>query len=714
MHLRSKVFLSSFSSIALAFAFPLLAGLSVGAQASEQQEEPPASNTTVFVTPGGDDSSYQIPLTEPVVFFGQTYSSIYATTNAVITFGAPDGTFWDYPMTPSISLGSQDWVAFPDRGDEHFIISYTPDSFQVDMSVRPYGASTTVLPSRLILSGYINPDRTINFTYYIENTEQYPDLRFGVRTPDGEIRSLEDAGFTESTQAPSEPGEITPPASEPQPLNPPSSLSAATNPDGSVLLSWSAPEPTTTSVERYAIFWSTSSSGWAVSSLETSITITAEQFASTGGLDVEYNFTVRADNDSLSIYSAQSEGVLATPSISSQPEPTEQPTPEPEPQPEQPIQDNSVTIVEGQEFLLCAPEGQFIKTIVAWYGDPNDPSKQVDVSDLLQDAIGKDEYLLQANNNLFGDPAPGIVKILYVVYEFEAYPATPEPEPTPSESPTPEPTPEPQPVQPEPEPIITSPPAPLEPIAPEPTPTTQPEPSPEPEVIPPSPTPSPEPEPEPTPIESEPTPTETPAPMPEPTVAPSPTLTPTPTVTPQPSPTPTATTTPLPTPTATATPSPSPTAAPEPKDPEAPLELKEEISSNNIVALVEELVNIGSPTELSTEQVLAIQEAALGVFNSGAEQGSPEYEAALDALLVAAQADDIVVDEELAAVPVVGAAVVALADAFNALGNAGADMSPEVREQSEKVVIAAVIVGQIALTATSAATSAAAAAARIK
>ena len=95
-----------------------------------------------------------------------------------------------------------------------------------------------------------------------------------------------------------------------------------------------------------------------------------------------------------------------------------------------------------------------------------------------------------------------------------------------------------------------------------------------------------------------------------------------------------------------------------------------------------------------------------------AEPGSEEYEQALELLLVAAQADDIVIDEELASAPVIGAAVVAVADALNALGNAGADMSPQVREQSEKVVIAAVIVGQVAMTATAAATSAAAAAAR--
>lgn len=290
-------------------------------------------------------------------------------------------------------------------------------------------------------------------------------------------------------------------------------------------------------------------------------------------------------------------------------------------------------------------------------------------------------------------------------------PAEPQPEPTPQPEPQPQPAPEPAPAAPV-EPPASSPEPTTEPtpesIEPEPTPT-------EPELTPElTPSPEPEPSPEATPSEEPVTPAETPAPTPTPTTAPS--LTPTPTSAPQPEPSPTATatTTPTPLPQPTATPTPSPTPAPVLPTPEAPIVIAVEISSDNIVALVQELVNISSPTDLTIEQVSAIQEAALGVFSSGAEQGSPEYEAALDALLVAAQADDIVVDEELAAVPVVGAAVVAIANAFNALGNAGADMSPQVREQSEKVVIAAVIVGQIALTATATATSAAAAAARTK
>jgi hypothetical protein len=127
----------------------------------------------------------------------------------------------------------------------------------------------------------------------------------------------------------------------------------------------------------------------------------------------------------------------------------------------------------------------------------------------------------------------------------------------------------------------------------------------------------------------------------------------------------------------------------------------------DVAAVIEDII----PTSLTEEQVEVLVSVALQTFET-AEPGSEEYEQALDLLLVAAQADDIVLDEELAAIPLIGNVAGAAVEVFNAIGNAGADMSPQVREQSEKVVIASVIVANIAITATAAATSAAAVAAR--
>jgi hypothetical protein len=95
--------------------------------------------------------------------------------------------------------------------------------------------------------------------------------------------------------------------------------------------------------------------------------------------------------------------------------------------------------------------------------------------------------------------------------------------------------------------------------------------------------------------------------------------------------------------------------------------------------------------------------------NPTVEPTPPTAEEVMEELWAEATADDIVVSEELAAIPVLGIAIVALADAINFVGNVGADMTPEVREQSEKIVVSAIIVTQIATQAAATATMAAAA-----
>ena len=76
-----------------------------------------------------------------------------------------------------------------------------------------------------------------------------------------------------------------------------------------------------------------------------------------------------------------------------------------------------------------------------------------------------------------------------------------------------------------------------------------------------------------------------------------------------------------------------------------------------------------------------------------AEKDSEEYEAGLALLAVAAEADDPDLPEAVAVIPIVGAVAGQVLEAMNDLGNIGADISPEVRERSEEVVIAGVIVG---------------------
>jgi hypothetical protein len=147
-------------------------------------------------------------------------------------------------------------------------------------------------------------------------------------------------------------------------------------------------------------------------------------------------------------------------------------------------------------------------------------------------------------------------------------------------------------------------------------------------------------------------------------------------------------------------PSPEPSPKPTPSEEEpitSATELPEQITPAQLMQ-----VNLAQivPTDLSVAQAEALIAAALEIFET-AEQGSPEYQQALDALFLAAQQDDIVLDEALAAIPLLGDALNSAVELINFLGNAGADMSPEVRETAEKAVVAAVIVVQIALSAVS-------------
>ena len=163
------------------------------------------------------------------------------------------------------------------------------------------------------------------------------------------------------------------------------------------------------------------------------------------------------------------------------------------------------------------------------------------------------------------------------------------------------------------------------------------------------------------------------------------------------------------------TPTPEKTEEPveEPKEPVTP-EIPKPITPTPTEPSKPELpvdIKTVNPQELTASEVTELISVANEILNNS-EQGSPEYEQALEALFVAAQADDIVVDEALAAIPLLGNAAVALTDAVNFLGNVGSDMSPKVREKSEKVVVSAVVaVGAAVNAATGAALTAAAPAA---
>jgi hypothetical protein len=171
---------------------------------------------TTIVTRGGDDVSYQIPLTVSVVFDGTTYQNVYATTNSVITFGRPDGTYWDYPVTPSISIESRDWWALPDRmPDTHFILNVSQGGFQVDGAYRPYGMMSGDVTS-IVITAQIQTDGTVAYTYVTDGPLQGNE-RTGARLVDGTIVTLEQAGVTQVAVVPVLEPVPVPPAPVPEP-----------------------------------------------------------------------------------------------------------------------------------------------------------------------------------------------------------------------------------------------------------------------------------------------------------------------------------------------------------------------------------------------------------------------------------------------------------------------------------------------------------------
>jgi hypothetical protein len=191
----------------------LSANLFIASAARAEDVAPP--EVTTIVTRGGDDVSYHIPLTVSVVYDGVTYENVYATTNSVITFGRPDGTYWTYPTTPSVSIESKDWWVLPQQmPDTHFIINVSDGGFQVDGSYRPYGTFTGDTTS-IIITAQIQTDGTVAYTYAVDGPLSGNE-RTGAVLTDGTVVSLAEVNIIEVEEAPV----LEPTPVEPEPVVP--------------------------------------------------------------------------------------------------------------------------------------------------------------------------------------------------------------------------------------------------------------------------------------------------------------------------------------------------------------------------------------------------------------------------------------------------------------------------------------------------------------
>jgi hypothetical protein len=643
----------------------------------------PAINTTIdFLVNGSTPISTG---TDPRI---QNYNYSPNATGGVIYIGGTSQPLQIKPPSPATSFS---FYSAAKNGNENIDITFTDGTTAI--LVNPNGVGNADCPNYECFISYNAPEgksiQYITITSNVGDIWLLDEMTFNTMDVDPElVQALADAQARYDL-AVSEVARLQQLVIDLTPfLNTPTNLQVTLT-DTGVDLTWDAPVLHTSGleVERYAIMWSTTNwqeNGWAWSHDQEAITIPLNILDDTGILGNEFQFAIRADNDTEMVYSNWSNVVSL---VIDAPEPPAEPD------------WWQVQWYEGQEVnISITDEGLVFTSVTAWYGSPTDDNCGAYVTEILTEiVVGNNAASWTADNGLFGDPCPGVVKVLRFAATVGQSAVEPSPElspsVTPEPQPTPEPTPEPSP-EPTPEPTPEPQPVPVQPSEPEPVVPVQPEPSVEPEPVV-SETPSPEPTPSPSeteePVVQE---TTTPTPTPSPTATPTPTATatPTPSVTPSP-----VQTSPVPTPSPTLTPEPTPSVEPEP------------IIPNDIEEAVSELLNV-DVAEITPEQGEALKELAHETFET-AEPGSEEYELALEALALAAEADDVELPEELAAIPLLGDVAGAALEVFNSVGNIGADMAPETREKAEKTVIASVIAAQAAIGAVAAATSAATSAA---
>jgi hypothetical protein len=140
---------------------------------------------------GDDDGSFPMTLPFSLTLGSTEYNQIFYSTNATVTFGQPDGTYWDYPQTPSVSVAGRDWVSFGEGAYTSY--GYNNDSFCIEWSVRPFPQSTGPLTQmRLVVNKFPNGSWHGEITTM---TELPPDARRGIRYEYGEPVVLIEAAF---------------------------------------------------------------------------------------------------------------------------------------------------------------------------------------------------------------------------------------------------------------------------------------------------------------------------------------------------------------------------------------------------------------------------------------------------------------------------------------------------------------------------------------
>lgn len=629
---------------------------------------PPASQAVIAEQPcnqvswtGEDDNAHQMSLPYNLPLGNTTYSTTYVTTNGTLTFGTPDANFSSYPNTPSISLAGYDWVTFGQGASLSYGVTDT--GFCVEWRVRPFPQSSGNLT---IIKLTVDTSRLPTWSGIVETTGWLPaDLRRGIRFQPSEAVVQISEAFTINGGRPVEmqtcwDGTIIP-MSGTCPAEPPPGQCW----DGSTVVYGQTCPPVPPDTQCWDGTWV----AWSQTCPPTPPDIICWD-----GQVVSWDATCRQVPPPVECWDGSEVNW------------DQQCPPEPPPTIVYPDDAVYVTTDENGQINYVAPVGMKINQILfASYGTPNNYQyglcHAVDSLTLLVAAVNNDKIIIDAINDVFGDPCGGTGKQLSVVLTIEVDPTYVAPTPTP----TPEPT---QTIEPTPEPTPT----------PEPSPTIEPTVEP---TLEPSPTPSPQ-------------PTETPTatPTPEPLQTEEPVVEPTP----EPEPTPSETSTPEPTPT-----------------PESSIEPVEEVVDNAYTdgiitdeetqAIVDSLLsdgdlstnelsdlvdNLQSEGQLSEEEkqlvsdvlveAYADTEIPFDVFEASGldyEDLPPEQPITLEngVIITAEIADAIEIFEDPA--ELLATVFTDPSKALKAISNVGSDMTAATRKDAQEVTVAAVIVSQV-------------------
>ena len=582
---------------------------------------------------GDDDGSFPMTLPFSLQLGNTEYNQIYYSTNGLMSFGQPDGNFWSYPQTPSVTLAGRDWVSFGPGAYTSY--GYNENSFCIEWSVRPYPQRSGDLTQiRLVVNRFANGGwhGEITTLGWIP-----PDIRRGIVWEQNGTPLPIEAAFDVNGGVPVE----VPPAPAPTSLTEPPAIPTQCW-DGSTVyapatcpavppditcwngdtLPWNGtclPEPPPTQC------WDGSSVTW-----RDICPPTPPDIICWNGEVVSWNGVCQQVPPPVECWNGTSVNW------------NEQCPVQPIIYPSDAI---SLTVDEGWELSYTPPIGMKISQILfASYGTPENyqygschaSGSQFIVENYL---IENTSLVIGANNEIFGDPCGGTGKRLSIVITIEIDPtyvaptptASPEPQPSETQTPTLEPTP--QPSEPSPQPSEPS--------------------------VQPSETPSPSPTPYPSPSESQsqrPEPVVTPSPSPE-----QPSSTPSPEV---------------------LTPVESPSPDPSPSSTDLPYD------NLTTEQAVEQVLSEYNSQEAVPFEVM--QEAGLDYSDL-----PPDQPVMLEngVILTAEVADALQLFENPS--EILSTVLTDPGKALKALASVGADMTPTQRKESEKVIIAAVIAGQL-------------------